>query len=228
MQKTRLSLSLSNATLAATLGLAFALAAPSAVAQDQKPANEQVIVPQVDRREVKLPRFPSNDFEIGIFGGSFATQNFGNSAVGGVRVGYHISEDIFVEGTYAQTKISDEAYRRVLAGGIFANPTETLRYYNISAGYNIFPGEIFIGRNIAKASALYVIGGIGSTNFVDKTKVNRLSRQTVNFGLGVRVLFWDKFAARVDVRNHIFNQDLLGKNESTQNVELTGGISFLF
>ena len=73
-----------------------------------------------------------------------------------------------------------------------------------------------------------MIGGIGSTNFVDKTKVNRLSRQTVNFGLGVRVLFWDKFAARVDVRNHIFNQDLLGKNESTQNVELTGGISFLF
>ena len=36
-------------------------------------APEQVIVPQVDRRDVKLPRFPCNDFSVGLFAGSYAT-----------------------------------------------------------------------------------------------------------------------------------------------------------
>ena len=57
-----------------------------------------MIQPQVDRREVKLPKYPSKDFEIGLYAGTYATQNFGSSLVGGVRLGYHISEDIFVRG----------------------------------------------------------------------------------------------------------------------------------
>jgi outer membrane beta-barrel protein len=202
--------------------------AAAQVAGTQQPANEQVIVPQVDRREIKLPKFPSKDFAIGIFGGTYATQNFGSSVVAGLRLGYHITEDIFVEGVYAQTKLSDEAFRQVQPNGIFAQPEETLKYYNLSAGYNILPGEVFIGRNIAKASQVYLIGGVGSTNFVDKTKINKLSRQTLNFGLGLRVLFWDRFGAQVDMREHIFNQDLLGKNESTKNLELTAGLTFYF
>ena len=59
--------------------------------QQQKPANEQVVVPQVDRRDIQVPKFPSNDFEIGLFAGTYATQNFGTSAVGGLKLGYHIT-----------------------------------------------------------------------------------------------------------------------------------------
>src|SRR4051812_4985173 len=65
-----------------------------AVAADQgvvakNPANEQVVVPEVDRRDIKMPRFPSNDFEIGVYTGTYATQNFGSSVVAGLRAGYH-------------------------------------------------------------------------------------------------------------------------------------------
>jgi outer membrane beta-barrel protein len=194
----------------------------------QQPSNEQVIQPQVDRREVKLPKYPSKDFEIGVFGGTYATQNFGSSGVGGVRLGYHISEDIFVEGVYAQTKVSDDNFRQILPGGLFAKPQETLKYYNLSAGYNILPGEVFVGRNHAFASALYLIGGIGNTNFIASDKINRRNRQTFNFGLGTRVLFWDRMAVQVDLRQHIFTLDILGKNESTKNLELTGGVTFYF
>ena len=38
-------------------------------------------------------------------------------------------------------------------------------YYNLSLGYNLLPGEVFIGRNLAMTSALYMIGGIGSVEF---------------------------------------------------------------
>lgn len=210
----------------ATLAVAPVLCA--AQATPQQPSNEQVIQPQVDRREVKLPKYPSKDFAIGVFGGTYSTQNFGSSAIGGVRLGYHITEDIFVDAVYAQTKVSDENFRQILPAGLFAKPEEKLKYYNLSAGYNILPGEVFWGRNRAWASALYVIAGIGNTNFIASDKVNRRNRQTINFGLGTRVLFWDRMALQVDYRMHIFDLDILGRNESTKNPELTGGVTFYF
>jgi outer membrane beta-barrel protein len=194
----------------------------------QQPGNEQVIQPEVDRREVKVPKYPSKDFEIGLYLGTYAMQNFGSNLVSGVRLGYHISEDIFVQAVYAQTKVSDENFRQILPGGIFAHPEETLTYYNLSAGYNILPGEVFWGRNTAFASQLYVIGGIGNTNFIASDKINHRNRQTFNYGMGVRVLFHDRFSLQVDMRQHIFDLDILGKNESTKNLEWTGGLSFYF
>ncbi|HEX6018455.1 MAG TPA: outer membrane beta-barrel domain-containing protein [Burkholderiaceae bacterium] len=214
------------------IAAAFALAAASTWCAAQttpaQPGNEQVIQPQVDRREVKLPKYPSKDFEIGAYLGTYAMQNFGSSLVYGVRLGYHISEDIFVQAVYAQTKVSDENFRQILPGGIFAQPEETLKYYNLSAGYNILPGEVFWGRNTAFASSLYVIAGIGNTNFIASDKVNHRNRQTINYGAGIRVLFHDRFSVQMDMRQHIFDLDILGKNESTKNLEWTGGVSFYF
>jgi outer membrane beta-barrel protein len=157
---------------------------------------------------------------VGVLGGTYATENFGASAVYGIRLGYHLSEDIFVEGVLAQTKVSDDTFRQILPGGVLQK--KTLRYYNLSAGYNVLPGEVFIGSNRAKATAVYVIGGVGSTNF------NNQKRQTFNFGLGLRLLLADRWALQVDFRDHIFSLDLLGKRQNTQNLELTGGLTFYF
>jgi outer membrane beta-barrel protein len=191
-------------------------------AQDTKPANEQVIVPQVDRRDVKLPRFPSKDFEFGVFAGTYATQNFGASAIVGLKAGYHITEDIFVEARYARTNVTDESFRQVLPGGVFADKKEPLSYYSLNAGYNVLPGEVFIGSNRAKATAVYLTGGVGATKF------NEQRRQTINFGLGLRLLLADRWALNVDMRDHVYSLDILGKRQSTQNLELTGGLSFYF
>src|SRR5215510_9185965 len=206
--------------LALPLVLLAALTALPARAADERPANEQVIEPQVDRRLIKLPKFPSNDFEFGVFGGTYATENFGSSFLYGARLGYHITEDIFVEAVYGRSQISDENFRQILPGGVFPQPKETLTYYNLSAGYNILPGEVFIGKSYAKASALYLIGGIGSTNFLEQ------KRQTINFGLGLRVFLADWAAVQVDMRDHVFSLDLLGKRQNTQNLELSAGLTF--
>lgn len=214
------SLSLSMSVLAATLAMP-ALAADQAL-ETSKPGNDQVVVPEVDRRDIKMPRFPSNDFEVGVYTGTYSTQNFGSSLVGGLRLGYHVTEDIFVEAVYAQTKVSDEAFRQVLPGGVFAQPKEKLKYYNLSAGYNLLPGEVFLGGKRAKASAIYVIGGVGSTNFNDQR------RQTFNLGLGARLFLNDKAALQVDMRDHIFSLDILGKRQSTQNLEMTAGFTYFF
>jgi outer membrane beta-barrel protein len=219
---------LTRPTVTALLAL-LALAAGAARAADapapggaQQPANEQVVVPTVDRREVRVPKIPSNDFEVGLLAGTYSTQNFGASAVYGLRLGYHITEDVFVEAAYGRTRVSDEDFRQILPGGVFVTPKQTLTYYNLSAGYNILPGEVFLGSRYAKASALYLIGGVGSTRFVQQRK------QTFNFGVGLRVFVRDWAAVQVDVRDHLFNLDLLGRNRSTQNIELTTGVTFFF
>jgi outer membrane beta-barrel protein len=187
-----------------------------------KTTTDQVVIPEVDRRDISVPKFPSNDFEIGLFAGTYATQNFGTSAVGGLRLGYAITEDFFVEAVYGRTKVSDEEFRQVLPGGVFPTEKEKLSYYNLSVGYNILPGEVFIGAKRAKPSALYLIAGVGSTTVDDQR------RPTYNVGAGFRVFLTDAISLQLDARDHIFSLDLLGKRESTQNIELTGGLSFFF
>ncbi len=210
------------------LMLTLAAACLPAVAQTTPPAittataAEQVIVPQVERRDIKRPKYPSNDFAFGLYGGTYATQNFGSAAVSGLRVSYHITEDIFVDGTLGKTKVSDELFRQVLPGGIFVNRSEKLSYYAISAGYNLLPGEVFFGRSTAKATQGYILAGVGSTNFAGQ------KRQTIHAGFGLRLILADWFSLQADVRDHIFSLDLLGKRQSTQNPEITLGLTLFF
>ncbi|MDP1693257.1 MAG: outer membrane beta-barrel domain-containing protein [Burkholderiaceae bacterium] len=190
--------------------------------QTARPDGNQVVVPEVERREVRLPKFPSKDIAVGLFAGTYATQNFGAAAVVGARLGYHITEDWFVEATLGQSKVSDEAFRQVLPGGIFTDPKEKLTYYNFSAGYNLLPGEVFPTAKRAKATAIYLIAGVGSTKF------NEQRSQTVNFGLGGRLLLADRIGVQVDMRDHVFSLDLLGKRQSTHNLELSAGFTYYF
>jgi len=209
--------------VAALAGAPFVAQAADVVANvEPGAASEQVIVPEVDRRDVRVPRIPSNDFTIGLFAGSYAVQNFGSSGVSGIRLGYHITEDFFVEGNFAKTKVSDELYRQILPGGIFVSEKQKLTYYNVMAGWNLLPGEVFFGRNNAKASALYLVLGVGSTKFVDQ------KHQTFSFGLGTRVFLTDWASVQVDMRDHRYSLDLLGKRQSTNNLEFTLGTTFFF
>jgi outer membrane beta-barrel protein len=196
-----------------------ASAAPGTPAPAAAPS---VVEPQVARRDLKLPNYPSRDFEIGLFGGTYSTQNFGTSGVSGLRLGYHITEDFFVTAQYGSTKVSDESFRQILPGGVFVNRTETLKYYTLSMGYNLLPGEVFFGRSNAKLSQGYVLAGAGTTDFAGQRK------QTIDVGFGLRLLWNQRFALQAEVRNHMFSLDLLGRRETTHNPEITFGLGVLF
>lgn len=207
---------------AALIGALLLSLAPPARADDTPPANDQVIQPQLDRRDVRVPHIPSNDIELGLFTGVYNAENFGAHLVEGVRLGYHITESVFIEGVYGRTKVSDGTFRLFLPGGIFPLPRETLQYYDLSAGYNVFPGEIFLAKGHAKVSTVYVIGGLGTTKFVGH------SYETINAGVGMRVFMADWAAVQLDMRDHYFRFDYLGQNQGTQNLEFTAGLTFFF
>lgn len=181
----------------------------------------QVIDPEVERREVKEPSIDREDFEIGAFAGIMNIEDFGSDAVYGVRFAYHITEGFFVETTVGQSKASLTSFE-VLSGGARLFDDRTLTYYNVNLGYNILPGEGFVGEGRAYNTNFYLIAGLGSTNFADD------ERFTVNFGAGFRFLLTDSVALHVDFRDHLFDIDILGREKTTHNLEGTIGATVFF
>jgi outer membrane beta-barrel protein len=188
----------------------------------QPAAEDQVIQPGLDRREFKVLHIPSNDFEFGLFTGAYNTEYFGTDVVGGARLGYHITEDFFAEAVYGDTRATDEVFRQILPGGVFRNPKEKLRYYELTGGINVLPGELFFWTTTARPCALYLIAGLGSTNFLDERHF------TATAGFGVRAWLANWVSLQVDMRDHIFSLDVLGQQRSTQNLEFSGGVTFFF
>ena len=182
-----------------------------------------VISPELERRTLTEADIDSEDFEVGAFVGVMSIEDFGSNVVYGARGAYHITEDFFVEGTIGRTEAGETSFETLSGGAqILTDSQRELTYYNLSLGYNILPGEAFIGKGHAFNSALYLIAGVGNTEFADD------SHFTVNVGAGYRFLVNDWVALHVDFRDHIFDSDLLGKDKTTHNLEGTAGISFFF
>jgi outer membrane beta-barrel protein len=183
----------------------------------------QVIEPEVERRQVKEPKIDSEDFEIGAFVGVMSIEDFGSDLSYGLRLAYHVTEGFFVEGTVGQSQAGLTSFE-VLSGGapLLTESERELTYYNLNLGYNILPGEGFIGEGRAYNTALYVIAGLGSTTFAGD------DRFTVNFGAGYRFLVSDSIALHIDFRDHMFDIDLLGQEKTAHNLEGTLGVTVFF
>ena len=111
-----------------------------------------------------------------------------------------------------------------MSGGaeLISDSERDLYYYNLKLGYNILPGEVFIGEGRAFNSNFYLIAGLGSTRFAGD------DRFTVNFGGGFRFLLSDTFAMHVDFRDHLYDSDLLGEEKTTHNLEGHLGFTVFF
>ncbi|MCH7829007.1 MAG: outer membrane beta-barrel domain-containing protein [Proteobacteria bacterium] len=183
----------------------------------------QVIDPVVVRREIKEPAIDREDFEIGGFVGLMSVEDFGSGVVYGARLAYHITEGFFVEATVGQTDAGLTSFE-VLSGGarLITDSERRYTYYNLNLGYNILPGEVFIGESRAYNTNLYLVAGLGSTRFAGD------DRFTVNVGVGYRFLLTDAIALHLDFRDHLFDIDLLGEEKTVHNLEGTLGVTVFF
>jgi outer membrane beta-barrel protein len=204
-------------------GLLFSLllsSAGTAAAAEAEPTG-QVIQPEIDRRELHIPRIDTEDYEIGLYGGILSVEDLGAEPVYGARLAYHVSEDFFVEGALGKSTVTDQPLCD-LGLCLFPEREQDLTYFALSVGFNLFPGEVFLGRQNAMTSTVYVLAGVGSTSFVDE------NRFTLNFGIGIRMLPVDWLALHVTMRDYLFESDILGTNKITNNFELTVGVSVYF
>ena len=186
---------------------------------DQKP----IIDPQVERREIRRARIDTEDFEIGAYYGILGIEDFESHAVYGGRLAYHLTEDFFIEATLGQSRAGRTSYEKLSgAAEILTDDERDYTYYALSLGWNALPGEVFVGKNRAYNTAFYVVAGIGSTNFAGD------DRFTVSGGFGYRVLPTDWLAVHFDVRDHVYDIDLLGEKKIVNNLEAHLGLSVFF
>jgi outer membrane beta-barrel protein len=181
-----------------------------------------VIEPQVERRTVTVPTIRPSNVELGAYYGEISIQDFGAQPVAGLRLDYHISEDFFAEAVYGRAKAGYTSFETLSNIQLLSDAERRFTYYNASLGYNLLPGEVFIGRNLAMTSALYMIGGIGNVQFAGDQNF------AVNFGAGFRVLPTDWLALHIDVQDLVFKSNDIGIYQLKNNLQATIGATVFF
>ncbi len=191
-----------------------------AIAQDADDA-PQVIEPKVERRDIDVAAIDTEDFELTAFVGLMGVEDFESNAVYGARLAYHISEWLFAEATYGMTEVGTSSFEK-LGGGAVLLADRDLTYYDLSVGYNLFPGEVFFGTKRAWNSSVYLLGGMGSTDFAGDNQF------TVTFGFGIKVLPTDYIAVRLEARDYMFDTEVTGEKKTTHNLQTTLNLSWFF
>ncbi len=209
------------------LALTLAGCALTAVAQnssnpEEKTVLDAVIEPDLDRRKIKESKIDSENFEIGAYAGVMSVEDFGSNNVTGLRAAFHISEDWFIEVVRGDVTTGESSVENFNDINFIESNLRKLTYENISLGVNLFPGEIFLGRNHAFHSNVFLIIGGGDTEFAGEEYF------TYNFGGGFRLFITDWMAYRLDFRNHIFTHSIFGEDKSIQNLETHMGLSIYF
>jgi len=182
-----------------------------------------VIEPDIERRDVEAADIDTEDFEIGVYAGTLSVEDFGVNTVSGLHFTYHVTEAFFVDASAGRSDTERTSFERLSgAAQLLTDSERDYSYYNLSFGYNILPGESFIGRNRALNSSLYLIGGVGKTEFAGD------DRFTLNLGLGFRFMPLDWLAVHADLRDYVYDMDLLGQEKTSHNLEARLGVSFFF
>lgn len=218
-----------NFALRPILILATVLAASGcSLLRGEPPADEPVegpvpavIDPVLERRDIVRPEIDTEDWEIGAFGGVLSVQDFGAEPIYGLRFAYHATEDLYLEGRYASSSISDTSFRRIGAP-IFDVEEEDLTAYDLSVGIMVLPGEVFLGTRWARTSGVYMNFGVGRVEFADRDSISYA------FGFGLKVLPTDWLSLRLEARDTVFESDLLGENEWKHNFEINLGFGVFF
>jgi len=192
-------------------------------AQSSEEESSNLIEPQIERVEFDESMIDANDFEFGVYAGYLAVENFDTNPVYGFRIGYQISEDFFVQGSYGTSKVGKTSFETLSGSAPLLSDSERdLEYYLVSLGFNLLPGEVFLTDSTTFNSVLYISGGLGNTDFAGD------DRYTIAWAVGYRTLFTDYVSLDIEMRDLIFDIDIFGNDETTNNLELTLGLSLFF
>ncbi|MFA3793120.1 outer membrane beta-barrel domain-containing protein [Aliiglaciecola sp. SL4] len=189
---------------------------------DNRASVQNVIEPDLKRRDINESSIDTEDFEIGLFAGVISIEDFSSSSLVGAQLTYHINEDFFVEASYGQATAGETSFELLSGGAPFLTEDEReYSFYDLSLGYNL-NGEVFLSSDWVFNSATYFTLGAGSTEFGGD------NRFTVSVGAGYRLLLTDYFAVHVGVKDHIFNSEIIGEEKTTHNIEYGLGARFFF
>ena len=201
------------------------LAMPVGEAAAQASDGEETVLvePQIERSEFDESMIESDDFEIALYTGYLAVEDFNTDFVTGIKLGYHVTEDFFVQASYGLGSVGETSFERLSGGApLLSDAERDIEYYLVALGFNLFPGEAFVTDSTTFNTVLYISGGVGSTTFAGD------DRFTIAYAVGHRTLFADGFSLDIEMRDLIFEQDIFGSEETTNNLEFSVSLNLFF
>ncbi len=205
------------------IAVAALLPVDRTLAQSDEEQDTVLIEPQIERTEFDESKIDSSDFEISVYTGYLAVEDFNTDFVTGVKLGYHVTEDFFVQASYGHGSVGETSFERLSGGApLLSDAERKIDYYLVALGFNLFPGEAFVTDSTTFNTVLYISGGVGTTTFAGD------DRFTIAYAVGHRTLFADGISLDIEMRDLIFEQDIFGTNETTNNLEFTVALNLFF
>jgi outer membrane beta-barrel protein len=162
--------------------------------------------------------------ELSVIGGVYAADMLSSSYLIGGAYTYHFTEDLGLEASFSYTRADSELVRIVQDNTSFT----ALRLNT--------PVYVYLGHllwSIAYGKLRWFDGGIGRFDLNLALGGGVTDNQTAagltgSFGLGLKLYFGEWFAVRVDVRDQLLQQELLGVSKLVNNLAATLGLSIFF
>ena len=187
---------------------------------------EPVIEPIVERIGLEESNIDDENFEIGAFFGFMSIEHFGTDEVYGIQGAWHITEDLFFQGSYGTTTVGKTTVEDFNDLNLISDEDRDFIYYNVSMGFNALPGEIFLGKDWAFNSQFYFLLGAGSVEFLGDREF------AINMGGGLRILATDAFALHMAFQDLITDKPVLlnplNREGTAHNMQYTFGLTYFF
>jgi outer membrane beta-barrel protein len=164
--------------------------------------------------------------ELSIFGGIYAADLYSSNFTYGAAYTFHFSEDLGLEASMQLTRFRSQvtdAYEQRYPQIQIEDRTDK-------------PGRLYFGHlvySFAYGKLRWAGGGITHFDFnaalgagvTDDTTARGI---TGSAGLGTKWYFGDWFAIRMDIRDHVLSESLVGEEHLVNDVIATAGISVFF
>lgn len=159
--------------------------------------------------------------EISAMGGAYAADLLSSSYLVGGAYTYHFTEDLGLEATFGYTRADSELVRVIedRMSTVLLRVDTPVFIYQGHLVWSLAYGKLrWFNSRISRFDFFMALGG-GITD-------NRSARGlTFSGGLGFKFYPTRWFAIRIDVRDHLLQQELLGESRLVNNLAATLGLS---
>lgn len=160
-------------------------------------------------------------FEVSAMGGVYAADLLSATYLLQGALTYHVTEDIGLEASFAYSRAESELVRIIEndRGVTLIRLDAPVYIYQAHLLWTLAYGKMrWFGAEIGRFDFDIALGG-GITD-------NQTSRGlTGSFGVGVKFFFGEWFSIRIDIRDQILEQQLLGESTIVNNLTATLGLS---
>jgi outer membrane beta-barrel protein len=159
--------------------------------------------------------------ELTVFGGYYVSDLLDGTYIVGAAYTYHLTEDVGIEASFGFSQIKSSVAQRLERD---RNVTILPKEDNV---YLVFTDLVWSPihgkmRWFADSIIHFDIHGVVGVGIIDNSTSFGAAGQ---FGLGMKVLLGKSWAVRVDVRDHLYKQQILQVRDYVQDFSLTLGVS---